>query len=290
MPVRRPVTEVVLAALAAATLAGCGAGSAESDPRTSPPDGLRVSLVQQRSDVAERQAQVRIRNDGGERLTIGAVEVSARGFDGAGVRVVDRVSTLPAGAAVDVRVQLPPMDCAASPLGAPVVTIELGSGGAARTVTVEAADTLEFLPALHARECLGAALARVAAVTIAGFTPAAAGATGTLTLAIAPTGTGTASLHAVDSTTLFTFVDGSPAGPLALGVEIRADSEPTALDVPLVPQRCDPHVVQEDKRGTIFTVDVTVDGVDGDVDLVAPPEMKARMLTWVAEWCGFGSG
>jgi len=53
------------------------------------------------------------------------------------------------------------------------------------------------------------------------------------------------------------------------------------------PQRCDPHVVQEDKRGTIFTIDVE-EPRTGTIELPMPPELKSQVLTWVAEWCRFG--
>ena len=54
------------------------------------------------------------------------------------------------------------------------------------------------------------------------------------------------------------------------------------------PVRCDPHVVQEDKRGTIFDVRVELDGEPGQVELFVGEDMRGRILTWVAEWCGFG--
>lgn len=286
MRARRPPTGVVVV-LAAMVLAGCAApGDAAS---TAPPDGVSVSLVQLRSDVAARQAQVQIRNDGDAPLAVGAVQVASPGFAGTAERVVDRVTTVPPGRAVDVRVQLPAMDCTTADVGAPTVTVKLEIDGALRTMVADIPDPLAFLPALHARECLGAALAAVATVTIEGFTPAPAGGTGTLTLSIAPTGVGSARLSAVDSTPLLMFAADAPAAPYPLDVDIRPDSPATTLDIPLVPQRCDPHVVQEDKRGTIFTVGVAVDGVTGDVDLPAPPPMKARMLSWVAQWCGFGT-
>ena len=58
--------------------------------------------------------------------------------------------------------------------------------------------------------------------------------------------------------------------------------------LPLVPLRCDPHVVQEDKRGTIFTIEVEIDGSKGAIELPAPEDLRGQILTWVAPWCGFG--
>ena len=61
------------------------------------------------------------------------------------------------------------------------------------------------------------------------------------------------------------------------------------LELPLVPFRCDPHAVQEDKRGTIFTLDVATGGQTGVVNLAAPEEMKGDTARLGGRWCGFGS-
>ncbi len=272
----------------AGLLAGC-AGAVPTDPADPAvpaglPEGVAVSLVQLRGDVAGRQAQVQIVNGGDAPLTVGAVSVADPRFVGEAVRVVDRRSVVPAGGTVNVRVQLPAMDCGATASGTATATLELGVGAAAPArVTADLPDTLGFVPALHRRECLAAALAAVADVSIAAFTPDdPAGAS--LTLAVSPTGRGAATLVAVHATPLLMYAADAPAGSLALDVELDAPAE---VRIPLVPQRCDPHVVQEDKRGTVFTFDVVVDGVAGEVDIPAAPEMKARMLTWVAEQCGF---
>ena len=47
--------------------------------------------------------------------------------------------------------------------------------------------------------------------------------------------------------------------------------------------------MQEDKRGTIFDLEVEIDGEPGEIELAASEELRGRMLTWVADWCGFGA-
>jgi hypothetical protein len=267
---------LAMAAALCTTLAGCAA------PTTGLPDGVTASLSQQRSDVASRQAQVRISNETDAAIEVGAVSVTDPRFDGAAVRVVDRTSSLAAGASVDVRVQLPPMDCEAPDDAASTLSVVLTVEGIEETATADLPDTLGFLPALHVRECLAHALAEVADVRLAAFVPA--GETASLELAVTPTGEGAATLVALHPTPLLMYGRGAELHPI--GVEVGA--EPTTVRVPLVPQRCDPHVVQEDKRGTIFTFDVVVDGVEGSIDIPADADMKGRMLTWVAEACGFG--
>ncbi|MGP3533790.1 hypothetical protein ACTU3I_03270 [Microbacterium sp. RD1] len=276
----------VTAVLMLTALAGCAAWAPSAPPTAAPaglPATVTVSLVQLRADVAARQAQVQIRNGGEEAVRVAGVEVRDRRFDGVAERVVARESVIPAGGAVDVRIQLPPMDCAAPAEGDSTAVLTLDE------VEVEApiVDTLGFLPALHARECLAVRLGEVAAIEIDSFTPGAAGQAGSLQLAVTPTGSGSAHLGAVDSTPLLMYALDGRASPYDLAVDIGPDSPASTIVIPLVPQRCDPHVVQEDKRGTIFTIDVTVGDTAGEIDLAAPPDLKARMLAWVAEWCGF---
>jgi hypothetical protein len=286
--VKRP--PVVLAALAL-LLTGCSAtvppGSGTAEPSSALPDGVEVTLVQLRADVAPRQAQVQIVNGTDAALEVGAVRVEDPRLAGPAERVVPGDSRIAPGQTLDVRVQLPPVACDVPDDATPTVALELDGGD----VAVPVVDTLGFLPPLHARECLAENLATVADLELTAFTPAPAGQLGSVVLSVVPTGAaGTVHLGAVDSTPLLMYVPDAPASPHPLDVDVTPASAPVEIAIPLVPQRCDPHVVQEDKRGTIFTIDVAVDGVAGEIDLAAPPEMKARMLTWVADWCGFGAG
>ena len=87
-------------------------------------------------------------------------------------------------------------------------------------------------------------------------------------------------LVGIRETNLLTFT-GLADGALPLGIDIGAAARATrTIPLPLLPARCDPHAVQEDKRGTVFAVDVTVDGEPGQFLL------GGRLLTWVTQWCG----
>lgn len=275
----RTAAVVVLAGATAGMLSGCGTAGGF-------PEGVSAVLIQQRSDVASREIQVRVRNDSDAAITVGDVALDDSRFAGTGTRAVQRESPLAAGASVDVRVALPPMDCAVGDDGTPRVTLDLVVDGQAVETTSEVADALDVLPGIHARECLGERLAAVAEVRVAGFTAAPPGETGVLRLSVTPTGEGEARLSAIESTPLLTYDD---AGAPVHDLDVDLTAGITEVDIPLRPQRCDPHVVQEDKRGTVFTLGVEVDGASGQVDIAAPAEIKARMLSWVAAWCGFGS-
>ena len=103
-------------------------------------------------------------------------------------------------------------------------------------------------------------------------------------------GDGEAEVTAVQQTNLLTFGDATIDGVLPIGVLVQPGKEPTTLDLPVVPTRCDAHAVQEDKRGTIFDVRVSVAGESGEVELFVGDALRGRILTWVADWCRFGGG
>lgn len=282
-------TAVAVAALTA-TLAGCAVGG--GDPAPAPlPDGLTVEFVQLRSDVASRQGQVQVHNGTDAPVEIGAVTVTDPRFAGGAERVTEgRSSTLQPGGTVDIRIQLPEMACGVDE-GA--MTVQLGPplDDEDASVTGPLPDPLDVIGPLHERECLARQVSDAATVVFTDFTPSPAGEPADLTLTITPTGDGAVRIDGIQTTNLLTF--GQDAGQtddtFAIGVEVSADDvEATVVHLPLVPLRCDPHAVQEDKRGTIFDLDVTLDGEQNEIELAASEDMRGQILTWVADWCGFG--
>jgi hypothetical protein len=273
-------------------LTGCAAAPAATDTASTPalPAGVTVELVQLRADVAPRQAQVRVINDSDEAITIGEIRVEDPRFDGAATRVVGgRTSTVPAGRSVDVRVQLPQVDCAAPADARSEVVLELLSDAGAADVAASAGDPLGFVAPLHARECRLARLADAASVDFTAFRPSAPGAPATLELTITPSGEGAASLVGVQRTNLIDFAAPTVDGAYPLDLAIApGDTQPIVVAIPIVPVRCDPHAVQEDKRGTIFDVRVEVDGQPGEIELFVGEEMRGAILSWVPVWCGAG--
>ncbi|GAA2977707.1 hypothetical protein JOD63_003179 [Microbacterium terrae] len=293
---KRRAVAVALGLAVLAGVAGCAAPDAAPGP---PPAGVDVEFAQLRSDVAARQAQVRIINASDETLEVGDVTVVDPRFDGAATRVIaGRTSTVPAGSTVDVRVQLPPMACGSDDLAEDVTTVQLVLGYPDRDVApapapVEAPlpDPLDVLGPLHERECRAQALAGAASVSFSAFRPSGPGAPAALELTVAPTGEGTAEITGIQTTNLLTFGQSASGAvdeyPLAVAVG-EGDADPTVIELPLVPLRCDPHAVQEDKRGTIFDLAIAVDGVPGEIELAADEDMRGAILAWVADWCQFG--
>ncbi|GAB2846977.1 hypothetical protein ACFQ0P_05025 [Microbacterium insulae] len=291
-PVRAAAAAAALAVLAAIT--AC-APAAEPAPTPEPglPAGVSVELQQLRSDVAARQAEVLVTNGTDETLVVGEVAVTDPRFTDAATRVAARDSTIPAGRSVGIRVQLPPVACDVVPADA-TATVEfaytLGDTGGRASTPIE--DPLDFVAPLHERECRVVLLSAAADIAFTGFEPAPAGEPAALELTVTPTGAGGAGIRAVQTTNLLTFAatggDTADAHTIDLVLE-PGESAPVTVSLPLVPLRCDPHAVQEDKRGTIFDLDVEIGGEPGEIELAASEELRGRILTWVADWCGFGS-
>ena len=249
------------------------------------PKGVTVTLQQLRSDVADRTAQVRVVNDGDEDLRIVRAELHDDRFAGAVAR--ERDSTVPAGRTVDLRIELAPADCSAPSDAAPQSTVVLTTpdGTAHR---VRAADPLGFIALLHERDCLAHDVAAVTALSWGAFTPSPPGEPAALRLDLQPTGAaGAVRIVAVRPTNLLQFAADAPR-PLAVGLDVDGRDSPVSVEVPLIPLRCDPHAVQEDKRGTVFAVAVETAEADGVIEVAATAEQRGAMLAWVAAWCGYG--
>jgi hypothetical protein len=273
MPARRALVTLGLAL--AALLAGCVA----APPAL--PEGVRVLVTQQRSDVAERMAELRVHNGSDAALSFTAARLDDSRF--ASAVEIEREVHLAPGKTSDLRFALPEPAC--------------GGGEVRRTLTLTQVDGTElvadlgsaedFTIGLHERECLLVDIERTASLAWTGFTASPPGEPAHALLTATPTGEGEPVLLAeLRATNLVRFApkDGER---WRLDLALDAGSMPASIEVPLVPQRCDPHVVQEDKRGTIFTIDVAQPRA-GTIELPMPPELKSQVLTWVADWCRFG--
>lgn len=289
----RPRLWTLTALAGALLLAGCTVGPGEPSAETTPtlPAGVTVELWQLRADVAVRQAQLRVSNDSSAAVRIGEVRVDDPRFDAPATRLLGgRVSAVPPGDTVDIRVQLPAVDCSATDEASASAVLEIIGDSGASEYTASAPDPLGFVGRLHARECLLERVSDAATLAFTGFEAGGPGVPAALELTVTPTGAGAATIAGIEGTNLID-VEGARAGETRpLGIEVSADDRaPVVVEVPITPFRCDPHAVQEDKRGTIFTLWVQVDGEAGEVELFVGEEMRGDILTWVAAWCGFGS-
>ncbi|WP_438352195.1 hypothetical protein [Microbacterium sp. CJ88] len=341
--------------IAAVVLAGCAEPPRPQPSATSLPGGIEASIVQLRSDVADRQAQLRIHNTATEPLVIGTVRVDDPRFAGHAVRTIRRQTTIAPGATVDIRIQLPEMNCsadltgvapgdgspqteltpaatpsatpdatrapagptpgasgptpAATPTPGPTggglpsatttrATVNYQFGASIAIAVAQLSEPIPFLESMYDHECLGQQVAGIAKVTIGSFTPSAAGQPADLAIDIAPVAATaptdaaaapqTATVLGIHQTNLLSFgtVGGAQPAVYPIGAALAPGGAPQTVHLPLLPGRCDAHVIQEDKRGTVFNVDVEIDGQPGIIQLAADPTMRGEILTWASHWCG----
>ncbi len=248
---------------------------------------------------------MRVVNGSSTAVRVGAVSVVDSRFEAPAERVVERTSALAPGRAIDVRVQLADVACGPR-TGGPdaafdaTVTLDLEIDGVSQSVTAPITDPVPFVAALHERECVREHVSRAASISFGRFVGSEPGEPASLELVIDPTADGSpeageetdaaaVALVGIRETNLLTFERLGTGGMLRLGLSVARGQAVSRVALPLVPARCDPHAVLEDKRGTVFRLVVEVDGEEGSFDVAASEELRGRLLDWVAGWCGFGS-
>ncbi|WP_285042006.1 hypothetical protein [Plantibacter sp. LMC-P-059a] len=269
--------------LCIAMLAGCAPATDGTSTTMSPPTDVTVQLGQNRDQYAGRSAIVRVENGSDDDLVVIGLELSGSAFDGATDR--DRTSTVPAGQTKDLAVELPPAACgtAASDLRADI-TLHLEDGAVVTVAAVE--DPSAVLPRLHGAECTVVGVERIADITaessvrLEGSGPSTVA---VLTISITPTGRrGRLDLVELRSTVLLKPAPDASApidaAAWPLGRTVDATSGPQSIDVRIVPTRCDPHALAEDKVGTLFPLVVRIDGGPEAIMTLPLPAATATAL------------
>jgi hypothetical protein len=269
-----------------------GAGTDGAGVTSAPPSvALTATLYQTRMDVAARQVEVRLANDTDADLTLRAVRLVSTDF-AAPMPYAKEGSILGAGRVVDLPVALADPVCGDQPTSHTVHLDYLLPDGRTGSVQVPAADDTGQIEALHADECFQAEVAETATLAIPDppllreldGIPVA-----DLTVRVEPTGeSGILEIGRIGSTTLLQQVDPRTGERLRDGYAVDltvAGSDATSFTFTVVPGRCDAHAVAEDKQGTLFRLDVVLDGEAGQVIVASPPAVTAALYDFVREAC-----
>jgi hypothetical protein len=306
---------MLLAALgtaAGAAMAGCTA------PTSSPWGGgaeapITVSVHQSRSNVAARQLSIAVTNDGELPIEITAAQFVSDQFVSAALWPKDSTTIRP-GVTADLPVSLPDANCSATD-PSPVVELTYrpvadrdgsgeGSGEAAEggeeplRVALEPDDPLGQLEPLFITDCLQDSAAQIATIT-ATTAPRISDGGGRLVaeldLTVTPAGgRGSLTVRAAHGTTLFSEPDPTTNAPVdrrVVDVAVAGDAPQSILTLSLVPSRCDPHAVAEDKLGTVFPLEVSVAGDSdpartGVLTVPASDDVRASLYEFVDRSCG----
>ncbi len=283
---RRAIALVLLTAVLA--IAGCAQA-----PSTALPEGLSVSVYQNRVDIGNRKLSVTFTNDTGGVLTITRLEFTSPQFDGPAIWPKDSTN-IADGTAISLAVPLPPPDCTAEN---PIPQVEFDyaiAGGRSGTAIAEPVDTLTRLPLIFIEDCVEVSvlgIVDIQAVTLPRDAIVAGRQVAEVDLTLTPTGSsGSVVFESSSSTTLLTPVDASgvAVAEQVLDVTVNGTDAPSTITLVYAPNRCDAHAIAEDKRGTIFPIAVTTsEGLSGRLYLASADDVKVALYDFARRACGF---
>ncbi|CAN5322617.1 hypothetical protein BH11ACT3_BH11ACT3_03830 [soil metagenome] len=256
------------------------------------PAGVSVTVYQARSDVDAGKYAIRVTND-----TDAAITITKAVFDSAAYTETmawkNATARVPAGGAVDLRILAVPAVCTRD--DRPDV-VDLGftlADGRTGTAEVEPGDPYNQFPKLPDQDCLAQNLDATVAIASARIdSDGIVGSPGRLVLSLTPSGDDShaATLDTVRSTILISLLDadGVASDALPQNLTLSGTGEPSELGFAITPAgRCDPHAVAEDKVGTLFPIEVTVDGVSGRIRLPASQQLRGQVYAFVESYCGY---
>ncbi|EAR25827.1 hypothetical protein A20C1_08103 [marine actinobacterium PHSC20C1] len=246
---------------------------------------VSISIVQERSDVSNGQLVLKVTNTGPASVTVAKATLESFAFAEPLEWQGESSSTVLAGRALDLRVDIPAVECDAESAAASV-TLESSEG----SITLEPQDPYELIDRLHSEGCLEKNIAVVAAFTADRLvSPSVVADPADLVISIQPSGNvGVVVVESIRDTTLLSpSVDGIGVDELALNQTVSADG-PHEIHVEIVPNRCDAHALAEDKVGTRMPLTVTApDGTSGRLTLAASDELREQMYSFYSLYCGF---
>jgi hypothetical protein len=261
-------------------LGGCAAAPATL------PDGVSVAVYQPRTEIASGRLAIQVRNDGDRPIEVTGAAFETAAFRDAVVWEGGRTVRIAPGTAVDLRIPGGEADCGSADVRGEV-ELRFTADGRSGSATLAPQDEFGIIRQLHDAGCLVERVTGVAALRTTGIDGGGPGVPGDLVIEIEPSGVGELELVTVRSTTLLAPAVGGTGQPsVVISATIGADG-PRQLRIPIVPNRCDPHALAEDKVGTRIPVEIRGDGFEGRIVLDATDEARGTMRAFFAAYCGF---
>lgn len=275
---------LILAIGAVVALGGC----ATPPPAAELPDGVEVSVYQTRLDRGSRKIEIRIANETNSDLHIVDARFASNQLVEPAVWQKDS-TVVRAGLTLDLKVPLPAANCDFDGDVTNEVTLRFElEDGSSGSVTLEPDDPLGHAASLTAQDCVAASVAEHATISVSGDLQYAPGTAtpAVIELAVEPTGAeGELTIESVSNTVLITVV-ADPQYTNGLGITIGPNSKPSVIHIGVVPLRCDPHAVAEDKRGTFFPISVIIDGSSQTLYFGVGDSMRAQLNAFIGDYCG----
>ena len=269
---------VVAVLLVTGLLGACGGDDAAPVPR-----GVTFQLEQTRQDLQGRKFSVQVVNDGREDMTVERVELESGRLDEPAT--YDGPTTVYSGTAVNLTMTMPRARCGDGIDARVRITYSLGDGETV-TSTARPSDHFGSVERFMKRDCAERAAGRI---DIDDLEVRGRGDDATLRIGVTftPPKSGTAvQLVDVGGSTLL-----APAGPDATTIDraLTPGGPAVRASLTFIPNRCDAHVVAEDRTGGILPLRVESKAFGtSPVYLRFTEPQKAQIFDYLAERCGFG--
>ena len=260
-------------------------GACGGDDMVPPPKGVRFQLEQTRQDLQGRKFSVQVVNGGRKDMSVEHLEVESG-------RLPEPASyngptTVFAGTTVNLTMTMPRARCGDGTDARVRITYSVGDGEAV-TSTARPSDHFGSVERFMKRDCAEQAIGRIDVDDRLVVRGKGDDATLDIGVTFTPPKSGSAvHLAAVGGSTLL-----APAGPDATTIDRDLDpgGEPVHADLTFIPNRCDVHVVAEDRTGGILPLRVESPAFGtSPVYLRFTEPQKAQIFDYLAERCGFGT-
>lgn len=258
---------LLCAAVLVSGLAACG-GEPDREPL---PSGIVMHVDQTRLERKTRHVFVRVENNTKQTLKVTGFVLTSPRFD----RVTwQGDESMAAGQESDLEFTMPAGRCGDSVDASVRLTYTLGNSDERESVG-KADDPYEAIGLMLDRDCARNTLAEAAKIKVGTPTIDGTGPTSVLRLPITLTPTGKRDdvrFGGFESTPLFRQAEDSPVGV----DEPISSTKPTRIVMSVVPARCDPHALAEDKVGRLFGMRVMAPGLPDDSWFYVPLDHDQR--------------
>lgn len=259
---------IVLAVLLVGSLAACGGDKVESSPM---PHGIVAEIDQSRFQRSGRILFVRIQNGSSHRIAMSDFKLSSPRFEDV---TWSGAETLEAGDKTDIDFTMPQGRCGKK-LDARITLTYRRDDADLQKSTVSVDDIYDNASYFADRDCAQLTLEEAAKVEVGTPHVTGAGRDSVLSLPVTMTPTGKRTdvrFAGFGDTVLFRQAPASPAK-----ADIALTGPPQHLRMQVVPARCDPHALAEDKVGRLFPVKVAADDVPTDATYFLPLTKAQRI-------------
>ncbi len=271
---------VVPLLLVVGLLGACG----ESGPVPAP-KGVRFQLEQTRQDLQGRKFSVQVVNGSRQDLAVERLELESGRLPKPAT--YDGPTTVFAGTAVNLTMTMPQARCGEGIDAIVRITYSVGDGEAV-TSTARPSDHFGSVERFMKRDCAEQAIGPIDIDDRLDVRGQGDDATLSIGVTFTPPKSGTAvHLVSVGGSTLLAPAD---ADATTIDRDLEPGGEPVHADLTFIPNRCDVHVVAEDRTGGILPLRVESKAFGtSPVYLRFTEPQKTQIFDYLAERCGFGT-